>query len=165
MTGSDRAEDEVVLRPSRSELSWLLLGSCGFVALGWWLASEHWLGWICVGFFGLGIPIALVQLVPGGSYLRLGPDRFEWRSLFRTHSVRWADVERFRVVETGASPVQMVVFDAVAGFDRSRLGQRLSTAVNRCDGWLPDTYGETADALADHLNHRVALARGRLPTD
>lgn len=53
---------------SRGKLVLALLGAAGFVVLGLFLAMrgtgiEVWVGWVCVAFFGAGIPLFLKQLL------------------------------------------------------------------------------------------------------
>lgn len=77
----------------------LLIGSIAFVAMGWWVKEEEPLiGWLCVVLFGLGIPAALIMLLPGVMYLRLDPDGIEMCSIGRKNKIRWQDVESFKIV-------------------------------------------------------------------
>src|SRR5262249_18582680 len=100
---------ECLLRPSRRKLLGLLALSGGFTAVGVWMASDgQWLGWIVATFFGLGAVVFAVQFLPNSTYLRLGPDGFVVCSLFRSHTCRWVDVDRFGVGYVGVN--KMVVF-------------------------------------------------------
>ena len=57
---------ELRLRKSPWKAVRLLLGSGLFVAIGWWMLGEpdspKWAAWLCIVFFGLGVPISLFQL-------------------------------------------------------------------------------------------------------
>jgi hypothetical protein len=57
---------ELRLRKSPWKAVKLLLGSSIFVAIGWWMLgdpdSSKWAAWLCIVFFGLGIPLGLSQL-------------------------------------------------------------------------------------------------------
>jgi hypothetical protein len=53
-------------------------------------------GWIGIVFFGGGLVILLLQLLPGAASLTLDGEGFVVRALFRNRAkVRWLDVERF----------------------------------------------------------------------
>lgn len=100
MSRLSRHEDDArtitaeTLRPRRSTAVWLLLGSLAFVAIGIWMGSEEgWIGHAIAAFFGLCAAVAAVQLLPGASSLRIDRDGFTCRSLFRSWSVRWDEVE------------------------------------------------------------------------
>jgi hypothetical protein len=103
---------------------------------------------------------AVVQLLPGASNLRIDRDGFTCRSLFRSWSVRWDEVDHFFVVslrQSGLRVHQMVGWNhLVAGGSR---GRRLSSALAGCEGALPDTCGMKAAALADHLNRCLERSR------
>jgi hypothetical protein len=149
------------LRPRRSTAVWLLIGSSAFVAIGVWMASEEgWIGYAIAAFFALCAAVAAVQLVPGASSLRIDREGFTCRSLFRSWSVRWDEVDHFFVValrQGGVRVHQMVGWNyLVASGSR---GRRLSSALAGCEGALPDTYGMKAAALADHLNRCLARSR------
>lgn len=57
---------ELLLYKRRGKALWLLLGSATFVALGIWLLSlpdaPALVAWLCICFFGLGLPISIFQL-------------------------------------------------------------------------------------------------------
>lgn len=59
-------------------------------------------GWFVVAVFALSTLVSGALLLPGSAYLRLTPDGFEMRSLYRHLRVRWADVTWFRAKEKQA---------------------------------------------------------------
>jgi len=90
------SDDTLTFNASRTRAALLFIGSAAFVALGVFIAdSKPLLGWSGVLFFGLGMPIAVVMLLPGASYLRLDADGFETCALYRRHKTGWSDVARF----------------------------------------------------------------------
>jgi hypothetical protein len=128
--------------------------------------TKQWIGYLSAAFFGLGIPIALIQLVPAGAYLRLDQEGFTVCNLFRTERTRWSVVDRFFVVSldhTGVTVRRMVGFNFVPSYDRARLGRRIAKALGNCEGGLPDTYGMKAEDLANLMN--AWLARYRQEAD
>jgi hypothetical protein len=151
------------LRPKRSSAVWLLLGSSAFVAIGVWMGSEEgWIGYATAAFFGLCALVAAIQLIPGASSLRIDGDGLTCRSLFRSWTVRWDEIDRFFVVairQGGFRVHELVGWDYVAG--AVRRGGRLSSALAGCEGACPDTYGMTASELADRLNRCLEQSRPR----
>ena len=99
--------DPIVLRPKKSRWTWVLVLSVAFVALGVEMIAEgqRTIGLACVAFFGLGVLTAIVQFLPGASFIRITRDGFVVRSLFHTHPfVPWVDVSEFRVARTTDRP-------------------------------------------------------------
>ena len=147
--------DSLVFRPKKSSAVWLLICCSLFVAIGLLMAGENvWMGYLCAGFFGLGIPVSIAQLLPGGAYLRVSPEDMVFVSMYRKTRIPWHVVERFFVVvlEIGLTRRKMVGFNYVPSYDRSRFGRRLSSAMAPCESALPNTFGYKAEELADILN-------------
>src|SRR5262245_44959917 len=89
----------LTLYPKKSSAVWLLLASSAFVVVGIWMGnSKEWIGYAGAAFFALGIPVALIQLLPGSSYLRIDDTCLTFSSLFRKTSVPWSVVDEFFVV-------------------------------------------------------------------
>ena len=150
----------VVLVPSRRK--WLLvLGGClAFVAAGLWVVRDDPLwGWLAVGFFGAGVPVAALMLLPGVGGLQLDSDGFEMTSLFRRHCCRWTEVSEFEVVRLPPSLQKMVVFDDVRTED-SALARANRSLVGRAGG-LSDNYGLSHEDLAAIMNEWRRRALGR----
>ncbi len=131
-----------------------------FVIVGIWLAQDTgWIGYLCAGFFALGVPVAIIQLLPGSSYLRIADDGLSFANLYRETNIPWSAIDHFSVVtikQTGITVNKMVGFNFVPTYEPAKIGRRISTAIAQCEGALPDTYGLTAEELADLLNERLA---------
>jgi hypothetical protein len=122
-----------------------------------------WIGYPCAGFFGLGVPVAVIQLIPGSTYLRLERSGFTFCNLFRCTTVPWSVVDQFFVVTIrhGVMKVrEMVGFNFVASYDKARLGRKIASIVGSCEGALPGTYGKHPKELAAIMNACLAKARG-----
>lgn len=155
----------MTLYPKRSSAIGLLVLSLAFVAVGVWMGSSgRWEGWLCAAFFGLGVPIAVVQLMPGSTFLRIDADGITFTNLFRKTSLPWSAFQQFFVVtirQTGLKVHDMVAFDFAPTHERARAARALSRAIAQCDGALPNTYGMKAQELAELLNARLRDARTR----
>lgn len=149
----DRFPGPLVLRRSIAKWFKVLAASTGFVALGtamiWWpgnfdTKTPPLIAWVTVAFFGLGLPISIIQLLPGAADLTLDGEGFVVRNLFRRSSYRWSDVSAFAAVEIGGQ--------ASVAFDRhspqESTAEAMSTHLVGRNSALPETYGLTAEDLA-----------------
>jgi hypothetical protein len=136
------------LRSSRKEMLPLLLGALFFVALGVWVASfEPAIGWLAIGFFGLCAVGLGVNFLPNSSYLRLTREGFTFCTMFKRRSVAWREVSKFGVTRIGVRNI--VGWDpshGPAGFDDT------AKVLTGYASTLPETYGLTAEELAELLN-------------
>lgn len=97
------------LRAPRLKALMLLAGSLGFVVLGVFLLRDgEVFGWLVAGFFGLGVPVALLMLF-GKSGLLLDRAGFEMPVLAGRRRYAWRDVSEFEVVTIYTAT--MIVFD------------------------------------------------------
>ena len=144
-------EDSLQLTPSRWKHLALLAGSAGFVGLAFVIGPrESILAWLTGGFFGLGVVVALIAMIPGSSFLRLGSKGISVRSLYRTWHVAWADVAEFYVAPVAGR--KMVCWQYSAGFTGHTRGRAFSRAISGVEAGLPDTYGISSEELAWLLN-------------
>jgi len=89
----------LTLRPAKAKTIGFLLVCLVFAVAGALMVrTGEAMGWLSV-FFGLGCVVFGINLLPGASYLHLGPEGFIPCSLFRRWpQVRWDTVSEFRVV-------------------------------------------------------------------
>ena len=120
----------------------------------WVVARDQPAGWFGALFFGLGLAVFLLQMVPGVSGLRLDAEGFHTRSLFSEWTIRWSDVREFRANERWR---RLLAFPA-SGYllrDESPLSSRVFSVlrfVTGVDGGLYDDYGFRRDDLVRLLN-------------
>jgi len=145
------SNDVLRLRPSPGKQLMLMLLCAAFVAVGGFLVSRgDAFGWVCIALFGAGMLVFLVTLLPGSSYLELRRDGFEMCSLYRKWFVRWSDVQLFfpqRIAST-----RMVCWNYLPGHAGQVRGRRFSASLTGVEAGLPDTYGRSADELAELMN-------------
>lgn len=144
-------EETLEMRPSPvSNILFLLL--CGvFVVLGVRLMPTHgWVAGLTIGFFGLGVVVFIVKLIPGSSYLRLDARGITVRTLYRTWRVNWEDVSDFFVARIGVRA--MVCWNFRPGYTGQSRSRAFARGLTGVEAGLPDNYGRSAKALADLLN-------------
>jgi hypothetical protein len=140
------------LHTKKAKMMWLLLLSCVFVAGGVLMVLKgKQVGWLCGGFFALGIPIFLIQLHPRASYLTIEKDGFEFCALFRKTRYRWAEIAGFGTYTIRQHGMPAGTFVGL-NFSPEYHGAPKMRAANKAlvgfEGGLPDTYGMKADDLA-----------------
>ena len=145
--------------PSKVKHTLLLLLSLVFVAGGIWLSQTgDWMGHFIYGFFGLGVIVFTIQLLPNSSYLKLKEDGFEFSALFRRHYVKWNDIKHFGIMtqtHRGMTTNKMVGWDYREEFEGSDLGRRISKKMGGIESALPDTYGMKAEELLSLMDENL----------
>ena len=155
----DPLPETMTLKPDR--LRWLLvfLISAGFVATAVWIGpSDPMLFYGAGGFFLLCALVAAPLMFGVGSRLTLDRDGFACSTLFRTFRRDWRACSAFYPVSAGLRTY--VGFSAeqdAAAYPRMAAANR---ALIGATCMLPDTYGLSADALADLMNRFRARALG-----
>jgi hypothetical protein len=149
---STEAPSEITLCPRRKKWLPVLLGSVVFTTIGVWMASNNdWRGWLgLIGFGPCAIVSALMVSFPQVTSLRLTDEGFYMRSLFRTHFLRWCDVTGFGLFSVSLN--LMVGFNYSAAYPKQKLGRRMAADLAGWEGALSDTYGMSAQELADLMN-------------
>ena len=149
----------MTLYPKRSQAIGLFFLCAIFVVIGIWMGvTGEWIGYLIAGFFGLGVVIFIVQLMPRSAFLRLDSEGFTFCSLYRKTTLPWSAIDGFHVVvmrQTELKVHELVGFNFVPAYDRSQLGRQISSAVAECEGGLPNTYGKSAEELARLMNEHL----------
>lgn len=142
---------ELVFYASRTKAVLLLLGSIAFVAIGWWMKEQKPLiGWLCVLFFSLGVPAALVMFLPGVMYLRLDHDGFEMSSIGRKNKIRWQDVESFKIASIRGA--KMIAINYRPSFTDQKMARAVAGALAGMEGAIPNSYNVSLGELERVLN-------------
>ena len=133
------AGDNITFSASRNKALLLLLGAICFVAAGVWTASaKPVLGWACILFFGLGIPVSFAMLLPGSTYLKLDAEGFEIASMFRMHKTRWTDVAGFEIYTLKHHRMIGIVYNAT--YHDNKFSRALASSVAGMEGAIPNNY-------------------------
>ncbi len=136
----------VTLYPSRRKWLLLLLTAAAFTAAGVdMVVTAHPHGWAVLIFFGAGMIVSTVMLLPGAAQLTLDRDGFTAVSLFRASRSRWQNVTGFQAISIPYSAKAMVGFDDVTA--KGKALAELSTAMAGRSGALPDNYGISVEEL------------------
>jgi hypothetical protein len=159
----------IVIRSSRITAALMLLICTGFVAIGIWIvrdpAEDHVAAYLASAFFALGIPLFMWRLVRP-DVLTLTPEGINWRSIFRTSSFRWDEVQDFRpYAPSGKATSKHVGFDFSASYHAQHGAlSRTARQLTGVDGSLGGGWELGATDLADLLNNaraRWRRSRGR----
>lgn len=160
--------DQEILRPRKRKWALVLLACATFVAIGLMMLRDpnenRGLTLFFLGFFGLGGVVAVMQFVPGSSFLQLTPEGFTMRTMWRSQFYRWSDIEQFGIAEvhSGGQLHTLVGFDFSESYPGE--GMRMRNLNRRLSGFeasLPDNYGWKHGDLAAHLNTLKSRFTGR----
>ena len=145
-------DDERILTASRTKwLAMLLFFAAGEAIFLLTLPNQPF-AWFEIVFFGVGVIIAFVALLPGSTYLRLTPEGYEMRALFRTWKQSWQQIERFQAYRKPTSWRRYVGIIYDPSYKGRRRARRLNRSLAGVDDALRDTYGLSADELANLMN-------------
>jgi hypothetical protein len=143
-------QEALLFRASRAKAALLLLGCCAFVAMGFFIVgNEPLIGWLCMGFFGLGIPVSLLMLFSNRTTLKLTHKGIEVGTLFNVQRIPWRHVASFRIGQIhGARMIAIVYRPGGAG----QTARRLAKSMTGMEGAIPNNYAVSIDKLLAHLN-------------
>lgn len=142
---------EKVLTPNIYKSILILCLNLAFVVLGVYniILGNSLAGWFSILFFGVTFIIAIVQLLPNATYLKLTPKGFEMCSLYRKTFVPWTMVSTFSHKRVFLNNMVMINFEpSVSKTLQTNSKKRVA---NR--GALPSTYGLSAKKLVLLLNN------------
>jgi hypothetical protein len=156
--------ETLTLKPSPTK--WLLL-AVTFLALAVGMAALYAYSespkdgesLIVVGslvvFFAAGAVLSIMNLLPGRAYLLLASGEFAYRTLFKSRSYRWSEVEQFSSFAFRQSSMVVFTLSQEGKLRFSENGfRKFNKAISGGDDSLPDTYGMSADKLAELMNQR-----------
>ena len=138
---------ELVLRPGLSRAGWMIGCAAVLAAFGAGMAYRggEW-PWLYLGLAGLLAGFGSWVLLAPRMRLRLSAGGFEYGTVARRYSFRWADVAGFGVSEFAAH--RWVVFIFAPDYPGDEQVRRVNQEFGGFDRILPDTYGYRPVALA-----------------
>jgi hypothetical protein len=155
--GANAIEEQIMdterqkYRPRNSRTILFALGSLAFLVPGAYMIKEQpVIGWFVTLFFGLGLIVFLIQIIPGSTELTLTKEGFEMTSLFRKGTIRWTEIESFNIGYIGGN--KTIVFDFNERYKKHKTGKIISKGLSGSHGALPTTYGLKAKELLKILN-------------
>jgi hypothetical protein len=150
----------VTLRPSFKKWGLIFAGCAVCVIIGQWMIRDNApTGWPVLIFFGAGMLVAAVAMLPGAVALTLDSTGFEVTSFYRRSRTRWQDATDFTAARILPARTRFVVFND------TRTGRRLAkvnTFLAGRSAALPDTYGLSGDDLAQLMAQWRERAAGAI---
>lgn len=153
----DPLPERIELKPGR--LKWLgIFAICaGFVAIAAFVGpGEPVVFWGSGGFFLVCAVIAATQMIGVGARLVLDLEGFTCTTLFKSFRRTWAECSAFYPVRVGGN--MMVGFASATDMKERPKLAAVSEAIAGTPGALPDTFGFSAEELADVMNRFQARA-------
>jgi len=142
---------EKILYPNKfKSILWLLVTLVFTVGGIFMILDGENMGWLVVSFFGLGIPVFILNLLPKAAYLKLDTDGFETCTMFKKTRYRWEDVHSFTTGRIHSN--KMVMYNFSEKFQKQKTMRKISSGLAGSEAALQDTYGLKATELAALMN-------------
>ena len=154
---------ELTISYNRRKANFLILGGAAFVAAGIFMRHDYpAVAWSSICFFGLGIVIGFLNLIPGCAGLVVNNEGFVMINLWRRSRLRWNQVSDFEVVTMhGGTRCVGFNFTREASPDSPHWQKRLAARkwvrdMLGKDAALPATYNITPEDLCRIMTQRQA---------
>ena len=124
--------------------------------------SGRWMGYLCSAFFALGIPVAIINMLPGASQLEINDEGFTITIFFRKEFIPWLVLDKFHIVDVTPMSwlkTKKVGFDWLHPDEQASRGQKFAKFLGGAEGILPDNYGKKAEELLEIMNTYLAKAK------
>ncbi len=139
-----------VIKSSMRKTLYLLFVSAVFVAVGIWMivAGENiTIGWLCVVFFGLGIPLSIWMLISPVQVM-LTEEGFVVKSLWgRNFKCAWKDVDHFYIYKQSAASLVGIVFSST--YHKQEIGRSIAKSVSGHEAALPNGLTVSSEKLCE----------------
>lgn len=147
---TDFSQRASLLRPRKSKQLSILVGCLCFAWGGVLMLRQHDnVGYLCLGFFGVGACVMAANMLPQSAYLKIESDGFIVCNLFRRRRTRWLDVAEFGVFKLRGK--SMVGWNYAGSYVGPAKLRSFNKGLTGYEAALPDTYGLKAHELADVL--------------
>ena len=144
--------EERTYHGSRSKAVFVLLASIAFVVIGYFMRVEKPLiGWACMIFFGLGIPLGLMLLFsPNSVYLRLDSEGFEMASFAKKTRIKWTDVAGFEHASIRGAKMIAIIY--APHYEGQKAGRAVAEHLSGMEGAIANSYNAPLDEVLAALN-------------
>lgn len=145
--------EELTFRSSRGRGVFVLVASWCFVGLGFWLTTqgERVFGWLCAGFFALGIPVGLMMMFyPNAMYLRLDPEGFEMGSFIKKVRIKWTDVQGFEMRRMHHNKIIAIIY--APHYNEQKTGRAVASTLSGMEGGIANNYNSPLEEILKTLN-------------
>jgi hypothetical protein len=144
--------DELTFHASRWKAALILVGAIVFVVIGYFMrVDEPFMGWACMVFFGLGIPVGLIMLLaPNSTYLRLDPEGFEIGSFAKTSRTQWTDVAGFELASIRGAKMIAIVY--APHYEGQKIGRAVAENLSGMEGAISNSYNAPLAEVLKALN-------------
>ena len=157
--------------PNKTKMALMLIGCLILMAGGiLMIQDEKVMGWIGTIFFGLCAAVFLFQICyPKSSFLTISEDGLEIGSLFRSQKLSWVDISEFgtySILQNGLPVRKMVGYNFSEHYQGASKARAFAKSLAGFEGALPDTYGYSAEELAQILSelHAEWIKKKRIDT-
>jgi hypothetical protein len=144
--------DELTYHASRSKAALILLASVAFVVMGYFMRVEKpFVGWACMIFFGLGIPVGLMLLFsPNSTYLRLDQEGFEMGSFAQKTRIKWTDVAGFELASIRGAKMIAIIY--APHYEGQKTGRAVAENLSGMEGAIANSYDAPLAQVLKTLN-------------
>jgi hypothetical protein len=144
--------DELTYHASRSKAALILLASVAFVVMGYFMRVEKpFVGWACMIFFGLGIPVGLMLLFsPNSTYLRLDQEGFEMGSFAQKTRIKWTDVAGFELASIRGAKMIAIIY--APHYEGQKAGRAIAENLSGMEGAIANSYDAPLAQVLKTLN-------------
>ena len=144
--------DELTFHASRGKAALILLGAIAFVVIGYFMRLEKpFIGWACMIFFGLGIPVGLIMLFsPNSTYLRLDPEGFEMGSFVKKSRTKWTDVAGFELASIRGAKMIAIIY--APHYEGQKIGRAVSENLSGMEAAIGNAYNAPLAEVLKTLN-------------
>jgi len=144
--------DELTFHASRGKAALILLGAIAFVVIGYFMRLEKpFIGWACMIFFGLGIPVGLIMLFsPNSTYLRLDQEGFEMGSFVKKSRTKWTDVAGFELASIRGAKMIAIIY--APHYEGQKIGRAVAENLSGMEGAIGNSYDASLAEVLKSLN-------------
>ena len=132
--------DELTFHASRGKAALILLGAIAFVVIGYFMRLEKPLiGWACMIFFGLGIPVGLIN-----------QEGFEMGSFVKKTRTRWTDVAGFELASIRGAKMIAIIY--APHYEGQKIGRAVAENLSGMEGAIGNSYNAPLAEVLKSLN-------------